>query len=219
MSANKISRNNRSYKKGGPFRNSSLFLIACEGAVTEKDYFNYFSGISRRIQVKVLSTELGRSSPSSVRERALRYIEEKSFTDEDQLWFVVDVDRWKQDTLRDIAEECNITPNWHIAISNPCFEVWLFLHKLEITSVKGNSCKEYKKELPKQIQGGYNLPDFIIDLHYAVSRAKANDTNPDYFMPDKPGTKVYQLIEAIFEALGPSEVQRYFGHPISEYGL
>lgn len=39
---------NRGYKRGEPFRDARLFLIACEGAVREKEYFERLGHGSQR---------------------------------------------------------------------------------------------------------------------------------------------------------------------------
>lgn len=64
------SRKKRPLKREIPhLRDTRLIIIASEGAVTEKKYFESSLFHSRRIQVKVLETEGGHSSPESVLNR------------------------------------------------------------------------------------------------------------------------------------------------------
>ena len=57
------------------------------------------------------------------------YIEKKDFALEkdDELWVMIDVDRWNKSTLQEIAKEAR-QKGYRLAISNPCFELWLLLH-------------------------------------------------------------------------------------------
>src|ERR1700748_2604146 len=129
----------RGYKRETPIelvRDYKLFAIACEGGKREPEYFKVFRFLSKKIAVDVieeivnedeaLSINPNKSAPKWVLNRALRYIEKEGLSDEDELWFVMDVDRWKVDQLREIANYCDQYSNWHIVLSNPCFEVWLY---------------------------------------------------------------------------------------------
>jgi len=42
----------------------------------------------------------------------VKYVEKEGLTDEDDLWFVMDKDRWSDEQLRKIAEYCDHYPNW-----------------------------------------------------------------------------------------------------------
>lgn len=53
----------------------------------------------------------------------MKYIEKNDLKDEDDLWFVIDKDRWTDAQIRELANYCQGYANWHIVISNPCFEV------------------------------------------------------------------------------------------------
>lgn len=68
------------------------------------------------------------SSPQHVLRRALEYAEKVDLNDEDSVWLVMDVDRWGGKALNEVHDECSRRQNWHIVLSNPCFEVWLLYH-------------------------------------------------------------------------------------------
>jgi len=128
-------RKNREYKKGEPFRDSRLFVIACEGEKREKEYFLFFAKDNQRIKVRILASEgehKGKSSPKWVFERAANFETEFGLNEYDQLWLVIDIDRWSTNEIRAIGQQCIEKDKWNIAISNPCFEVWLILHIKDI---------------------------------------------------------------------------------------
>lgn len=209
-------RKKRSYQRDSgqlPLRDYTLFAIACEGSKTEPNYFRSMQGLSSRISIDIieqivseeeaLSINANKSAPNWVLDRAVRYIEKEGLGKEDQLWFVIDTDRWNEDQLRTIAKYCEKYPNWHVALSNPCFEVWLYLHKKSSMNLSGNvSCKRLKREIGSFDKGGYQAELYIPFLPEAIAHAKELDKHPDYFLPEKLSTKVYQLAEALLKTIG-----------------
>lgn len=133
----------RGYTKDIPeelVRDYKLFAIACEGERREPEYFRLFSLMSKKIKVDIIEDivsdeelankykQIHRSAPQWVLDRAITYIEKENLIDEDDLWFVIDTDRWTEEQIRNLAEYCESHHNWNIVISNPCFEVWLYFH-------------------------------------------------------------------------------------------
>lgn len=94
-------KSNRSYKKGAPFRDARLFVIACEGAAREKAYFEQLRPMTRRLRFQVISPQnkgndnVGNSSPKWILDRVVKFVEKEGVNIEkgDRLWFVLDVDR------------------------------------------------------------------------------------------------------------------------------
>lgn len=154
-------RKKRGYKRETPaelVRDYKLFAIACEGSKREPEYFKLFRHISNKIAVGViedivsdeeaLTYNPNKSAPKWVLDRAMRYIVKEGLNDEDDLWFVMNIDKWSEVQLREIASYCEQFPNWNIVLSNPCFEVWLFFHKKEdIINSKSISCNDFKSEI------------------------------------------------------------------------
>lgn len=199
-----MQRPNRGYKRGEPFRDSALFVIACEGAVREKEYFEHLATLSTRIRIKVLQRdEPTRSAPKWVIDSAARYEDEVGLAQDDQLWIVMDVDRWKEEQLREIALTCKDTKNWYLALSNPCFEVWLYLHVDDIGTSKSTTCQELKEELNGKVKGGYNKAEFIKSIDRAHERALTLDPNPHlHFLPSQMRTKMHLLTTELFKIVG-----------------
>ncbi len=195
-------KQNRIYKRGEPHRDPRFFIIICEGAIREKEYFEFFQKFSQRIKIMVLPPENNASAPNHSLKRAQEYEKAIGLRDNDSLWIVSDVDRWEQRALGKVAKECDRRNNWQLAISNPCFEVWLFMHFQDIRETQGDSPKEFKQALDRLLLGGYKVEVFAPLIEEAIRRAKASDTNPDHFIPNLPGTKLYQLAEQMLEYLG-----------------
>jgi hypothetical protein len=74
---------NRSYKKGEPYRDSRLFVIACEGAAREKIYFEHLRPQTPRLRFEVISPQneegdnVGNSSPKWVLDRVIKFVEKE----------------------------------------------------------------------------------------------------------------------------------------------
>lgn len=186
-----------SYQKKAPYRDASLFIIICEGKNREPEYFRYFDGISSRIKVIAVESDHG-SAPKLLAERAAAKEKELDSNDNtDYVWFVIDTDRWGKQ-LHDIREECKNHPNWRVAQSNPCFEVWLYFHvKDQLPElVSGKTCKSWKSLLPRIIKGGFNAQIHPIEIETAIKNAKGTYLETGY-LPDWGSTQVWKLGEEL----------------------
>ncbi|MDP4176060.1 MAG: RloB family protein [Bacteroidota bacterium] len=216
-------RKKRGYKRETPaelVRDYKLFAIACEGSKTEPEYFGIFEYFSPKIKVDIieskvsdaemLATHNNRSAPKWVLDRAMKYIERVGLIDEDELWFVMDIDKWSPEQIREIAEYCAKYINWHIVLSNPCFEVWLYFHKKsDISKSKSVNSQDFKTEITSFFSGGYNPYKIIHLLPDAIANAKANDSDPDHYAPKHKETKVYLLGEAIMNTIGKNDFEDF----------
>ncbi|WP_432327509.1 RloB family protein [Mucilaginibacter sp. P25] len=192
---------NRGYKKGLPFRDYRKFIIICEGE-REDDYFKEFNNINRRIQIHVVERDKGKSAVKYLLNRAANYDEQYGIELEDFLWFVLDVDRWPKEQINELFQNCEQKQNWFIAISNPCFEVWLHYHILKLIPAELDSPAKLKNNLSKIIQGGYNVKKVYALIENAILNSKAVDRNEDYYFPEIFVTKIYKLGEMMVAFLG-----------------
>ena len=201
-------------------RDYKLFAIACEGSKREPEYFKILRYLSKKIAVDViedivseeeaLSINPNKSAPKWVLDRAIRYIEKEGLNNQDDLWIVMDVDRWSEEQLREVASYCDQFPNWNIVISNPCFEVWLYFHKKsDINISKSESCNDFKTEISTLEKGGYHPIKFLRYFADAIVNAKAGDSDINHFIPKIKETKVYQLGEAIIEVIGKNDFEKF----------
>ncbi|MEG4577503.1 RloB family protein [Microcoleus sp. N3A4] len=184
-------------------RDAKLFIVATEGKETEKQYFRMFN--STRLKVEILATtEDGKSSPEYVLERLDIFKKQYDLNEDDMLWLVSDVDRWGDKKLSDVCSQAR-QRGYNLAISNPCFEVWLTLH-FEDINTQDRTCDNFKARLRK-ILGSYNGSNLDISAYkpntkYAVNRAKNLHPSSQQKWPPTLGTHVYRLVEILLKSLG-----------------
>jgi len=103
-----------------------LIIIAAEGKVTENQYFNALASpryyYNPRIHVEVLVRDENASAPERVIAQLDAFRKQYSLRAIDELWLVIDVDRWGDAKLSDIGTQCE-QKGYRLAASNPCFEL------------------------------------------------------------------------------------------------
>jgi len=129
-------RRNRDRRPGRrpPFRDPKpTVLIVCEGDVTEPEYFLGFRSACRntRVKIRIADThgvpmtlvETAKGYKSEAEEEAAR--EKDDNLAYDSVWCVFDIDEHPHvPEARQMARDSGI----YLAVSNPCFELWLLLH-------------------------------------------------------------------------------------------
>lgn len=202
------------------YRDVRLIIIASEGKETEKIYFNALAKVFRnpRVHVKVLERredEQHNSSPLHVMNQLNDYKDQYSLEADDELWLVIDKDRWSDALLSQVAQKCSQDCNMQMALSNPCFELWLLLHLVNAAKL---SCEEQQRwlinrrktkrsdpylkvclreEMGSYHESNYNAEALVINVKDAIARARELDINPTDRWPQTLGTRVYLLAESI----------------------
>ena len=191
-------RRNRGYKKEqGRYRDARKFILAVEGEQREVDYFQALAEDQTRIDLTVLGPdERHLSAPRYVVERITKYLEEYDLDEDDQVWLVLDTDRWSTEQLREVERTCK-DHGWNLAISNPCFELWLYLHYADLPEDPPSSSKEWKKELSRRVATGYRPEEALHHLDEAIRRAEALETDPNNAVPPPLQTTLYRIGKAI----------------------
>ena len=133
-------------------RDTRLIIIAAEGQKTERQYFESELFGNRRVQVKVFGTEDCKSAPKYVYERLKQFVEQYDLQPDDQLWLVIDKDRWPDEQLSEVCRRAvgRRRPQCQLAISNPCFELWLYLHHSDWTLGAKTSRKVVQEATTRQ---------------------------------------------------------------------
>ncbi|MEX0686751.1 MAG: RloB family protein [Balneolales bacterium] len=191
----RTSRKKRPITRGEvEFKDAYLIVVAVEGAKTEKWYFELFQ--PRRVKVVVRENVENLSSPSQVIEQLHNYKREYNLDETDQLWLVIDRDRWKADEIHQVCKECN-EQGYLKAVSNPCFEYWLlFYHHEKSLSSSSTDAKKQLRKIHNDLFGKLSpLYSNIERTKAAISRAKNADPDPDAPFPQTSGTHVYKLME------------------------
>lgn len=190
----------RGYKRSnGSFRDRRTFVIVTEGAVTEVDYFTELAAGQRRVKVRLLPpVDRTSSAPIHALRRATEFAAGGQLEKDDQLWIVLDTDRWSEKQLMEVRRACD-DKGWGLVISNPCFELWLYLHYADLpTDFTGNSqaMKEALRHL-FPIGEGYRPQLALSNLPAAVRRAVGLDTQSELRLPPINVTQVYRLVAAM----------------------
>jgi RloB-like protein len=205
-----MGRERRDFVRRSGFRDANLFVIATEGAIAEPRYFN---GLKERwknprLHIEVITRDdASASSPTSVLGALDRFAVEFMLRDGDQLWLVVDRDSqsWKPREMAEVARSSG-QKRYFLAVSNPCFEVWLLVHfeNLSHQSAKRreelfeNKAGLLKREVNRCLAAQKEYIDhFLPHIDRAIERSKALDTKPRERWPSGLGTRVYRLVEQL----------------------
>ncbi len=197
-------------------RSARLVVIAGEGRYTESIYFNAVKNKLRapNVHVEVLDRNSDESSPESVHRQVADFMRQYNIEDDDELWLVIDRDRWQERMLSQVAQLCAQNSHLHFCMSNPCFELWLLLHLEDVEQYdddtknallqnrKSKSGITWLKKRMKDLLGSYaeSNYDALSLIPYAptaMDRARRMDSNPQDRWPQSIGSRVYLLMESI----------------------
>lgn len=159
-------------------------LVVCGGQRTEPDYFRGFAR-ARGARLKVKSKV---DSPENLVGYAAAIFTPDEY---DGVWCVVDADEFDIDAARVAAARANV----EVAVSEPCFELWLLLHfadhRAHIPNGKA-ACALLTKHVPGYAKKlDYSAFDKGVEM--AVERAEALGQG-------NPGTEVWRLVKTVLKA-------------------
>lgn len=198
-------------------RDAWLCVIATEGAQTEPAYFNELKlrrliNLSRVQLVPLPTPHCGESAgghdgpdPAHVLDRLIKYEEVNRLLDGDQRWLVLDLDHHRagphRRNLHQVVHEAK-RRGYHVAISNPCFEVWLLLHfpaqEVHTLAPEPKAMKAALRQIRESL--GAHFDASLYDrgaMDAAIARGQALDSDPDAPWPPPCGTRVYRLISSL----------------------
>lgn len=187
-------------RKESVVRDATLVVIASEDRYAVSQYFDFFR--STRIQFHVLETDHGQSSPAHVMRRLDDFMKKYDFGEGDEFWLVSDTDHWIRpghiQNLVEVVKLCR-QKGIKVALSNPCFDLWLLLHFAEFPDENPLTCREVGERLRAAV-GHYNkskvfnLPITDLLVRDAIRRSKAKEPRPDD-IPNDVCTSVHRIIE------------------------
>ena len=127
-----------------------FIVIAVEGAITEPEYFGKIRDELKNgnIKLEILPPLNCDSHPKNRLAELLS--KSKNYSKTDSFWLVCDVDR--HNNLHEVIKEAKQYKKYKIQpiISNPCFEVWLYLYygniKIEDSTVYFDKLKTIEQE-------------------------------------------------------------------------
>jgi hypothetical protein len=196
----------REKARRAPFREPKpRILIVSEGEITEPEYFRAFAKACRNPRVDVeIATEHGvpRTVVEVARDRKKEGAQEAAREKDDNLaydsvWCVFDIDEHPRvGEAKEMARDNGID----LAISNPCFELWLFLHFAENPGMQDRAAiKQKLKRHVLKYDKHIDYATYSAGYEQAVTRAsKMDQAAEEAHEPHRnPTTGVYNLTELI----------------------
>ncbi len=192
------------------FRDDRLFIVACDDTYAPKQYFEFYE--IPRIKVHVVATEDSTSAAQHVLNRLLQY----DHDEDDELWLLLDTDHYASGshlpgfiTAISEAKQRGVK----IALSKPCFELWLLLHHVdesEVVDLVDASAVETKL---RATLGEYNKKR-LKEKHFPLEKIpaafrRAERLDSSVAGGDIPGgntSRVYLLWQAIIDKALPSQL-------------
>lgn len=134
------------------FRDDRLFILACDDTYAPTQYFSFLR--LTRVKIYVVPTLDGTSVAESVLNRLLQF----DLAEDDERWMVLDVDHMTKGSHQgglvqalQRAQQNRV----RIALSKPCFELWLLLHHLEEAAVCSLTNARAVEVALRSAQGAY----------------------------------------------------------------
>lgn len=173
--------------------------VSTEGQ-TEKDYLSMDIFKSAEVVLKFpQDVHPARRNPMAVLKRFEKALRQNDFRKNDEAWLMIDIDEWDISELDILLEWENKDSRYHLAISNPKFELFLLFH-----FEKGSGCTtativddrikrflpRYKKRL-KTTQFNYE------DIVQAIENAREKRKGCKRIIPYAGMGDVYKLVERL----------------------
>lgn len=183
-------------------------LVFCEGDRTEPEYLNALRREPAVREVAAVDIRVypgaGGCAPLTLVEMAIA--ERKRTDDEegeiDEFWCVFDVE-WPKNHphLRQAVAKAR-DHQIEVAISNPCFELWLILHFQDHTAFLDTAAAERKRrQLDRGTGKGIDASPYMATRTVARQRARAldrrHDGNGTAFPGDNPSSGMYRLLDTV----------------------
>jgi len=178
-----MTRREPSARRRPPRRRAASRILAVCCGNTEKQYLD---GMKRAARVVTLRAVVKVGSPEQLVGYAAK-LRDRHPDSYDEVWCVVDVDEFDITKALAAAARAGVS----LAISDPCFEVWLILHFADHSAhlvdyraartVLVKHVPDYDKQL--------DYPRFHAGVDGAIARARA-------LGPGNPSTTVWRLVEA-----------------------
>ncbi|MCY3637187.1 MAG: RloB family protein [bacterium] len=207
-SRGKKSKNKSLHRRPATRSPKRTVLVFCEGRRTEADYLKALkqqpevSDIAS-VAIEIDHTAAGFDPLALVRRAAAAHKDagdEKSEVDE--VWCIFDVEQPKKHSRLNEAMGLANDLGIQVAVSNPCFELWLLLHFEDKTAALTTSAA--KRELArhdgtkgKGLEGSMYMPSRHEAADRARSLAKRHHGNGTEFPNNNPSSGMYRFLSAV----------------------
>lgn len=197
-------------RTAGRQRDAWLCFIATEGDRDEPDYFYHLQNSDfidgRKVQIEIIPSGT-KSAPEYIIEALEKIATKNELKPIDQLWYMSDVDHNASPNhiknFKRALTDCD-KKKYFVAISNPCFQVWLLLHFVDPAELSDMKDGTQLKEMLRQV-GGYTKEfhlkcGSILDGNVELAIKRAEQLSPDADSdkwPSTPGTQVHLLVRQL----------------------
>lgn len=191
-------------------RDDRRFIVACDDTFAPKQYLNFLR--FPRIQIHVVETTDGTSAALHGLDRLLQFDHDP----DDERWMLLDTDHCAQGThlasfTAALSEAQRRGVN--VALSKPCFELWLLLHYVEETALGPLPAAKHVEEALRIQLGEYNKTNLkranypLTTVYDACIRSERLDGAVEGGdIPNGNTTRVYRLLKAIAAKALPSQL-------------
>jgi hypothetical protein len=194
--------------------------VCCEGEVTEPSYFNALKAELRirLVHVEVVGGDVSGSNPKTLVDYAVERKEQaerdaRGEKDDnlkyDEVWCVFDVDAHEH--IPEAKQKAG-TNEINLAISNPCFELWLLLHfqdqRAYIERHQAQSaCRAHMPLYDKEVPFELVYPHYQSAVQRAVELEHWQETRG--CAGENPSTGVHRLTERIMELSRDEQLKKH----------
>lgn len=204
MAKRQRGRGNGLKRRRGTRRTKRTFLVLCEGAVTEPEYLYALRSLREVNEVASVEIRVDRARsgqvPLPLVEAAIEVKEQIEEVDEVWCLFDVEAPQPHPNLAQALARARN--NGIEIAVSNPCFEIWLALHfdkhNAWLSSDEAVRLRQRRDgSTGKEVDGQRYMPLRDRAVQNAQDLRDSHAKNGKSFPRDNPSSGVYRLLEAI----------------------
>jgi hypothetical protein len=176
-------------------------VVFCEGEASEPDYINALKrlpGVRSNTSISIeIHPEQG--VPLTLVEQAVERIDDDEV---DECWCVFDVEWPQHHPNLTQAIQLATRHGVRLAVSNPCFELWLILHFKDQTAfLSTRDAERESRKLDgrggKRIDGSLYMEHRHVAARRASSLAHRHERNQSVFPKDNPSSAMNRLLAAI----------------------
>lgn len=184
-------------------RQRYILRVLSEGEVTEPAYFTEWARRNRRnVRLKLDDTGM---TPASLVRRAREYLRtrrpRREGPDFDEIWCVFDTDQ--HPNLAQAINEAGQS-GIGVAVSNPCFELWLVLHVGEQTAFMNRHGAQHMA-IERGLCEGKNIPQTawnVLDAGFETAKERAQALAERHVgngnsRRENPSSEVWQLVDRL----------------------
>ncbi|MDR1266576.1 MAG: RloB family protein [Propionibacteriaceae bacterium] len=207
-------RGGKSLKRKVGTRPVKRIIVAfCEGEGSEPDYIKGLQRLPEVAGNAALSIELSdrHGVPYTLVDNAVAL--KKTDPEVDECWCLFDVE-WPQNhpRLSDAIGRADSVAGVYVAVSNPCFEVWLIMHHKNVTAfLTTDQAEQFSRAADERPGKHINADLYMPKRGDAVRRAETleqrHHSNGTVSPHDNPSSGVFRFLRAV--GADPTTGRRY----------